>query len=177
MASSSKRARGEASGGGDDALSMSPDERMQWWLGGAKEDDPSNANLLEGGSSRMCGDSLTVADHAERSELAFIAGLLSDPTAPDASDPSAALDGEPSSPQPKVTVSDVTALLSSLPNQYALSTSRADQEMHARLLRQLRDDGRPVLTKWVRSKTAKGDVMLQLHIVFRDRSRPSPHPS
>ena len=114
-------------------------------------------------------------DATERSELAFVAGFLKDSAGdqpPESANPpvrgATAIESQ-GFPEQAVAEQEVHSLISSLPTQYALSTSRADQEMHARLLRTLRLEGHHVLMKWVRSKNSKGEVALQLHIVFRDR--------
>ena len=60
-------------------------------------------------------------------------------------------------------------MVSSLPKAYRLSTTRNEQQLHARLLRKLRSKAVPVLTSWVRTTTADGERLLQLHLVFRDR--------
>ena len=157
------------------SLDVSPNELLSWLavdpdnLGGAAPNTWAAQNS-EVGPVRMVASPVLQAD---RSELAFIAGLLADDDDPKvvggSPAPPHASDGSISFPT-AVEEEEIAVLLSSLPKQYKLGTTRVDQLLHARLLRRLRAEDAPVLTSWVRSKSAVGgESLLQLHIVFRDR--------
>jgi hypothetical protein len=176
MSLTNKRARAGPEPTDLETLDMSADELMQWFAG-SKDDDPNGgggAASSSGGRvpSRATGDD--AASQAERAELAFISGFLADGVAQDGSSasgtpPCRGEDRPPSAPARGVSEHEVNTLVGSLPTQYAVSTSRADQEMHVRLLRSVRSGGAPAVTQWVRSRMLSGETTLQLHIVFRDR--------
>ena len=183
-----------------DPLDVSTAELMGWI--GSSENSPW-AELREDSGSRNF--EYRDLEDEPTNELSFIAGLfgadgrggdasandLALPVLGDSSPASAAsgpsayvpncafAKGEGSSPSGD----DLEALLSTMPQSYAISTANADQRLHAKLLRQLRLSNHMPLTSWVQS-SRPDDPLVRLHLVFKDRCaatcmpvhRPPDHP-
>ena len=152
------------------------------WLSGLTP--AADSRLPRPASGAQAPDSQSAATSAR--EDSFIASVFADEGMRDAemaSSSSAPAVGSfqvPSNEARTAATSDeVEALMASLPQHYSITTTKADRELHARLVKCLRGEGASsaALTSWVPYQDASGARMVKLHAIFRDRCGSSPTPT